>query len=1210
MNNAQAAALVKDLFTRPFNKDLYARFAGELLHTLEPAAFTQAGTRIWESFRRDVVSFDRIGKYQCTDDRRLDVLCVKLRAATTLERARTLQRNFVAKYLKEGRGGHWKDASLVAFHVEGNPDWRLSLVSMETHLAAGEVQEDLSPARRLSFLVGENESSHTAQKRFLPLLQDGRPAPKLDDLQNAFNIEIVTQEFFKKYKELFERLQAGLQNALKMSTSARREFDAKKIDEAEFAKKLLGQIVFLYFLQKKGWFGVARDAAWGTGPKNFLRDLFKKEYGGYKNFFNDILEPLFYEALATPEREGEYYSRFNCKIPFLNGGLFDPMGGYSWVHADLPLADELFSNERPTPEGDQGDGILDVFDRYNFTVCEDEPLEKEVAVDPEMLGKVFENLLDKDGRHATGTYYTPREVVHHMCQRALLEYLSGKAGTSIQPEDLSLFLRHGVDWEEHEERVVRGGETPTYTHKLPESIRRRADDIDAWLADLTVCDPAIGSGAFPLGMMAEIVRSRRLLAKLMKKDGQPGHTPYDFKRHAIQHTLHGVDLAPGAVEIAKLRLWLSLVVDEDDIRTIKPLPNLDYKIMQGNSLLESVEGVRLIENLWQDKSGVPNDYNGPARKALQTELLALSVGRVTGEKRARIKEINRKLEKLGASSGPKTRSDQSTLDFHGTGSRAKAEELKGLQNAYFSEISKRKKEDLKQRIETLEWDVVEAALRGEGKKEALKRLEADRHENIRRYFLWHLHFADVFQENGGFDVVIGNPPYVRQEDIKDQKPTLEAEGYRTFSGTADLYVYFYERGIQLLRDGGTLAFITSNKFFRAAYGEKLRAYLGETTSIKEVVDFGDAGEVFEAIAYPSIVVVVKSKPDSDAATVRALIWPKEMPLDQVDREAEGKSSLLLAQRTLTSEGWRFLMPSEARLLEKLRAAGQPLGEYVKGRFYRGILTGLNEAFVVDRATRDRLIKEHSSSKELLKPFLRGRDVKRWRVDFADQYLVKIESSDNVRHPWSEKTEKEAEKIFAQRFPALHGHFESLRDVKLDKPDERGCRNMFEKLQKRDDQGQFYWELRPCVYWQEFERPKVILGRFMNSAMFAFDRESYLHNDALYMIPVESEIVVAILNSSPAWFFLKQTCTDLQNGYLQAYRENLFQIPIPSMSGKMKADIDEAVARILNRKKGNPSADITALENELNERVCQAYGLNKEDVTFLGKDDLAAFKGRG
>ena len=224
------------------------------------------------------------------------------------------------------------------------------------------------------------------------------------------------------------------------------EFENKKVNTVDFAKKLLGQIVFLYFLQKKGWFGVGRDDDWSTGSKHFLRELFEKKHADYKNFFNDILEPLFYEALRIDRsHDDDYYRHFNCKIPFLNGGLFDPIGHYDWVHTDIELPNVLFSNTRTTKEGDAGDGILDVFDRYNFTVREDEPLEKEVAIDPELLGKAYEkfNAIRPDNfdefqktlksgnkgeenkfNKKFGVYYTPREIVHYMCQQSLINYLA------------------------------------------------------------------------------------------------------------------------------------------------------------------------------------------------------------------------------------------------------------------------------------------------------------------------------------------------------------------------------------------------------------------------------------------------------------------------------------------------------------------------------------------------------------------------------------------------------------------------------------------------------------------------------------------------------------------------------------------------------------------------------------------------------------------
>ena len=431
------------------------------------------------------------------------------------------------------------------------------------------IEEELSPAKRYSFLVGANERSHTAQSQFQKILTE-IPNPSLDELEQAFNIETVTKEFFEEYRDLFIRTKLALDKIIKNDSKVKNEFESKNVSSVDFSKKLLGQIVFLYFLQKKGWFGVERDSDWGTGSKKFLRQLLDRKHEDYVNFFNDILEPLFYEALRY-DRQDYYYSRFNCKIPFLNGGLFDPINNYDWVHTDIILPNGLFSNKKKTSQGDTGDGIFDVFDRYNFTVIEDEPLEKEVAIDPELLGKAYEkfnairidnfdeyqNVLKNGKRGAEnkfnkqfGVYYTPREIVHYMCRESLINYLSFgfsnrtdayqkvsttqldafgntarkgqlnleaeyKSNPYIPKEDIETLINYGEQLGENEALVVSNGEeTKTYFHKLSESIRKNAKQIDKKLADIFICDPAVGSGAFPVGMMHEIVSTRNLLINL------------------------------------------------------------------------------------------------------------------------------------------------------------------------------------------------------------------------------------------------------------------------------------------------------------------------------------------------------------------------------------------------------------------------------------------------------------------------------------------------------------------------------------------------------------------------------------------------------------------------------------------------------------------------------------------------------------------------
>ncbi len=778
MEKKQAAKIVKVTFENSFDKTRFTYFIKNLLNQIEEAPFTYKGNYIHDSFKEHITSLERIGKYN-DGEHKIDILIVQLKKETSIERARTMQRNYIAKYLNGSRGGEMKDAALVAFVSPDNDDWRFSLVKMDYRFEKKDgktkIIEDFTPARRWSFLVGTHENSHTAQSRLMPLITNDDHNPTLSEIEDSFNIEKVTKKFFIEYRDLFLKTKEELDKVIKDDTIIKNDFDKKGVNTVDFAKKLLGQIVFLYFLQKKGWFGVQRDSEWGTGSKQFLRELFKKKHSTFNNFFNDILEPLFYDALRIDRsHDDHYYSHFNCKIPFLNGGLFDPMNNYDWVHTDIFIPNELFSNTKKTKEGDIGDGILDIFDRYNFTVKEDEPLEKEVAIDPELLGKAYEkfnairpdNYAEfkkalKSGKKGDeskfnkqyGVYYTPREIVHYMCQQSLINYLytelnkgivtyeklgdeqfdmfgnEGKTGQlnltiahnskpEILKEEIETFVHYGEHVSENEAHVEKSGkETGTYYYKIPENIRKSADDIDQKLAGIKVCDPAIGSGAFPVGMMSEIVRARNALTPFIKDQGR---TVYHFKRDCIEKSLYGVDIDPGAIEIAKLRLWLSLVVDEDDIKQIKPLPNLDYKIVCGNSLL----GVE--KNLFN--SGL-------------------------------------------------------------------FEELEKLKPLYFNETNPTKKQEYKKQIDGLISQIT----------------------NGHSEFDFEVYFSEVFHSKGGFDVVIGNPPYgFRNVLSQEEKKYFRKSKSISFpSGDiAELFIIFSNQ--KLTSKNGILTLIIPKK---SLYGQ-------------------------------------------------------------------------------------------------------------------------------------------------------------------------------------------------------------------------------------------------------------------------------------------------------------------------------------------------------------------------------------------------------
>jgi len=395
MDKKTAIHLIENTFNAKFDESRFTLFINNLLNDVEPKSNAYSGNYIWDDYKDHINTYKRIGKYIDPEGDALDVLIVEVKSIAKLERARTTLRNFVIKHLSKFE----KDYALVAFYSkeDDGADWRFSFIKLEHQSYFDEdppagpagkqkvkIRKEFTPAKRYSFLVGEYEHAYTAKKQLLPLLQNVSSNPTLEEIEKAFSIEKVTDEFFAQYKDLYVKLYEHFEN----DTHIQSELAKANIDNTRFTKKLLGQIVFLYFLQKKGWLGVPKTERWGKGKKRFVQDLFEKSKEENQNFFKDYLQYLFYEALAKERNnENSFYGRFNCRIPFLNGGLFD--AEYDWKNVNISIPENLFRNTEKNKAGDVGTGVLDVFDRYNFTIKEDEPLDKEVAIDPEMLGKVF-----------------------------------------------------------------------------------------------------------------------------------------------------------------------------------------------------------------------------------------------------------------------------------------------------------------------------------------------------------------------------------------------------------------------------------------------------------------------------------------------------------------------------------------------------------------------------------------------------------------------------------------------------------------------------------------------------------------------------------------------------------------------------------------------------------------------------------------------------
>jgi type I restriction-modification system DNA methylase subunit len=433
----------------------------------------------------------------------------------------------------------------------------------------------------------------------------------------------------------------------------------------------------------------------------------------------------------------------------------------------------------------------------------------------------------------------------------------------------------------------------------------------------------------------------------------------------------------------------------------------------------------------------------------------------------------------------------------------------------------------------------------------------------KKSFNWEQEFPEIMA-NGGFDIVIGNPPYVRQEQLQELKPALQKQ-YECYTGIADIYVYFYERGFQILKEGGILTYISPNKYFRSGYGQKLRQFLGSKTVISELIDFGDA-PVFNAITYPSIIILRKSPPGENQT--RIFTWNPGPPLEEF-ASAFRSGSFLIAQKELSVDGWRLESTVVLRLLEKLRRVGKPLGEYVDGRFYRGIVTGLNEAFVVDRATRDLLIAEHPSSAELLKPFLRGRDVKRWLIEPPDLWLI------FTRHG-----------VDITKYPAINKYLNKYK--KQLTPGAKGGRKP----------GSYEWyEIQDNIaYWEEFEKPKIAYPNICKRNEFAWDDKGYYINQKAFIIPDASKYLLGILNSTVVLWLFDKLLAKLQNGYYEPSAIFIKDFPIPVTNEPQP--IESLVNKILAIKDKKPNADVSELEHQIDHMVYELFGLTPEEIAVM------------
>ena len=668
--------------------------------------------------------------------------------------------------------------AFMLFHYEDDTrwDWRF------TYCRKSAKKEETTDSKRFTFLLGPGQSCRTAADNFIALYEK-RESLEIKNIEEAFNVEALSQEFFGKYKAQYE---AFVNYMVDPANGMRQDFidthfdhssmTADKIRDREekpirdYVKKLLGRIVFLHFLQKKGWLGVPTGKEWGEGDRDFMLKLFENASPEQKeNFLDEVLEGLFANGLDTNRSDnGDVYDTgvqgfCNCRIPYLNGGLFE--------------RDALDEKTSRFP-AKYFESLLTMLSQYNFTIDENDPNDAEVGVDPEMLGRIFENLLEDN--KDKGAFYTPKEIVQYMCRESLIAYLQ-------------------TDQKEEDKDSIRQFVT---THDV-DLLGELKEEVEQKLIDVKICDPAIGSGAFPMGLLRELFFCRSAIEPNIVEKAA------DIKRHIIQNNIYGVDIERGAVEIARLRFWLALIVDE---KSPEVLPNLDFKIMQGNSLLEQYKGVDLSA-MTKRTVDVGNQLT------FFNDMLDVYC-----------KELRDKL-----------------AEYYACPEHSKKVELR-------NEIAELVKQQLIEQHIYIDFEDLDLSANSQ-------------------FFLWHTWFHDVFSRPSkeGFDIVIGNPPYLESrspnfpESLKIslqneiQKRRMSDSG--AFPRGADLLIFFYELSLRLLSQNGYNVFITENSWLSTDYGKLFQKFLLKKCEIHAIID--SEYKYFETADINTIITIFRNRNENN-----------------------------------------------------------------------------------------------------------------------------------------------------------------------------------------------------------------------------------------------------------------------------------------------------------------------------------------------------------
>ena len=1033
-----------------------------------------SGAKIADSHVKDG---GHVGNIRLDDGRSLAIFRFEVTDNVQISRNRKSLRDIAAKYVDQGL----IHGALVFYYSQGQDDYRLTFIAKQTYFnESGELVKKETAPKRYTFLLGKNEPCTTAASRLIELAnKKNYGSIYLTDVTDTFSVERLNKEFFNGYKAQYKKFVDTLS-------------DTKQ--HRDYVKKLLGRLVFLQFLQKKGWMGVpASNAKWEGGDKNYLSKLVDN-YANNNRLLSDVLELLFFKTL-NEKRNGDIADGKlgeNIKIPYLNGGLFDK-DRIDELDIDFPYS--YFKD------------LMDFFSQYNFTIDENDPDDSEVGIDPEMLGHIFENLLEDN--KDKGAFYTPKEIVQYMCRQSVIQYLKTHEPSEQYAEAIEQLINEGVV-------------SPILQSK---SIATRFIQL---LKEVKVCDPAIGSGAFPMGILYVLYHAIHHLHSHAEPHGNFDST--QTKRDIIQNNIFGVDIEQGAVDIARLRFWLALVVDADEPQ---PLPNLDYKITCGNSLLSRYPIDAPIENVFVE-------YNKGKK---EDEKMSL----------AKYKEL--------VSNYTNTSNHQTKELFRKT--------IENIKCAFKTELSKQFKErlaKLRGRVIMLEGPTLFGE-RTKVEKAELKKLkeklnilekEQEDIQTNKLYidaFEWRFEFPQLLDDNGvftGFDIVIGNPPYLRIQGIRDTNPTFAEElvkKYHSATGSFDLYATFAERGLQVIRQSGIVNYIMPDKWTNAAFGKGLREVVSEQKAAHKIISFG-AYQVFNASTYTALQWFI---PNSEHLEYYQLDRNLEtnQELDIYLKSIKDNNTSIIDAKKLDKNSWVLTVGATSTILQKLESHPRRISD-IFDKIFQGLATSKDDVYFLYNCIENdkniigyskQLERTISIEKGLIKPLLKGEDVHRYDNIKTNRYVIfpyKLNNGKAVLY---------SEKELSVLFPNGYSYLKECEDILRNR--EKGRFNI--------DGEWFQYGRKQGIL--SAEKEKLVAPDISMGGNFAYDVEGkFYQTTTIYGYIKKSEILesykfwMALLNSRLCWWFLTNTGTTLANGFFRFKPDYIKQFPVPEFKRTSKGEM--------------------------------------------------------